>query len=62
MPTDEPSSRLAWSIPHAAQRLDLGRSTVWQLVRSGQLKSFRVERRVLIPESELIRFIEERFQ
>ena len=62
MPEVESVPQLAWSVADAARRLGLGRTTVWNLVRAGELRSFTVERRRLIPEAELVRFVEERFQ
>jgi excisionase family DNA binding protein len=53
------TERLAVTVPQAAEMLGLGRSTTWQLVRRGRLRSLRVGKRVLIPVRELERFLTE---
>ena len=40
------------------ERLDLSRSTVYTLIRSGHLRSVKVGKRRLVPESALAEFIE----
>ncbi len=52
--------RLAVSVPEAAARLGLARSTAWELVWSGQLPSARVGHRVLVPIGALERWLEGR--
>ncbi len=44
--------RLALTVPEAAARLALGRSTVYELVLSGELPSFKVgrSRRILVAD------------
>jgi excisionase family DNA binding protein len=39
------------------ERLCLGRSTVFALMASGQLRSVKVGRRRLVPESAIVEFI-----
>ncbi len=46
------------SVREAAHRLGLGRDTAYQLVRERRLRSLAVGRRVLIPVSELVAFVE----
>lgn len=41
------------SVHEAAKMLSLGRSSMWSMVRSGDVLSVRVGRRVLVPVSEL---------
>lgn len=41
------------SVERAARMLSLGRSSMWSMVRSGEVLSVRVGRRVLVPVSEL---------
>lgn len=45
------------SVKEAAARLRLSRSTIYMEMNSGRLKSVKVGRRRLIPESALIAFI-----
>jgi excisionase family DNA binding protein len=54
------SESLANSIPDVCRRLSIGRSTVYELINSRQLKTIKVGQRTLIPESELRRFVAER--
>ena len=43
----------------ARERLNLGRNTVYELLREGRLRSIRVGRLIRIPEAEIDRFIGE---
>lgn len=53
-------TRYTCSAREAAQALGLGRSTTYELLRSGELPSIRVGRRVLIPLAALEGFIAKR--
>jgi excisionase family DNA binding protein len=53
----EPTARLN-SVEAIMERLCVGRSTVYQLLGSGELRSVKVGKRRLITESALIDFIE----
>lgn len=53
---------LANPIPEVCRRLGIGRSTVYELMGSGQLKAIKIGQRTLIPESELQRFVAERLE
>jgi excisionase family DNA binding protein len=54
------SSPLAYGVNDAAKRIGVGRSTLYQLIRDGQLRSIRVGRRTLIPDEDLRRIIASR--
>ncbi len=54
------SAPLAHQIPQACARLAVSRSTLYELLKSGELRAFKLGSRTLIPESELQRFIAER--
>ena len=41
------------------QRLDVGRSSVYELVMSGQLRSVKIGKRRLVPENALTEFVED---
>jgi len=56
------SAPLAHQVPQACVRLGLGRTALYELLKSGQLRHFKVGTRTLIPESELQRFIIERLK
>jgi excisionase family DNA binding protein len=49
---------LLLGVREAAHRLNVGRDTAYELVRSGRLRSIAVGVKKLIPESELVAFIE----
>jgi len=48
---------LTYSVDQVAAIFGVGRSTVYDLVRSSKLRGIRVGRRVLIPRSEVERFL-----
>jgi len=50
------------SVAETAKILCVGLSTVKQLVARSELRSFRIGKRVLIPASEIDRFIAERLR
>ena len=49
--------RLAWSIKDGARRLSIGRSTVYKLSQSGQLRLIKIAGRRLIPNEEILRLV-----
>ena len=49
------AGRLLYTVPHAAQLLDLGVSTIWKLVADGKLSTIKIGRSTRIPHSELVR-------
>ncbi|MBE2997247.1 helix-turn-helix domain-containing protein [Nocardiopsis sp. HNM0947] len=49
--------KVAYSVDEAAQALSLGRTTVKQLIATGDLPSVRVGRRRLIPRSALETYV-----
>lgn len=44
-------------IPMACERLGVGRSTVFELIRTGELHSVKIGRRRLIPETAITEYI-----
>jgi excisionase family DNA binding protein len=56
------SAPLANSIPQACQRLSIGRTAMYELLKTGEVRAIKVGNRTLIPESELQRFIAERMK
>lgn len=56
---DQPNriERLAFSIPEAAQRLGISRATLYNLLKSGHLKSVKILGRTLVTDAELRRFL-----
>lgn len=53
---------LAHSVPAACARLGIGRVKLYELIGSGQLQSFKVGAKRLVPETELQRFVRERME
>jgi excisionase family DNA binding protein len=49
--------RLAYTINNACVALDLGRSTLYQLIAAGAIRAIKVGRRTLIAEEELLSFL-----
>jgi excisionase family DNA binding protein len=46
-------------VGEASQQLNLGRSVMYELIRSGRLRSVKVGRLRLIPASALVEFVRE---
>ncbi|MGW3542051.1 excisionase family DNA-binding protein [Nocardia niigatensis] len=45
-------------IPSACDRLGVGRSMLFELIKNGELGSVKVGRRRLVPESAIVAYIE----
>jgi len=54
-----PAEQAARSIDYAAQSLGVGRSTVYGLIRSGQLKTFKIGRRRLTTDEFIAKVVED---
>jgi excisionase family DNA binding protein len=54
-PTSDKPDRLLHSVPHAAQLLDIGVSTVWKLIADGELPTVRIGRSRRIPHESLVK-------
>lgn len=48
---------LAHQIPDACRRLGVGRTVLYELIKSQELRTLKVGARTLIPESELQSFV-----
>jgi excisionase family DNA binding protein len=59
---DSPALRLALSPEQAAQALGVSRVTLWRMVRRGEIKTFHVGRRRLVPVAVLEAFIAEQVE
>lgn len=55
---DEPAARLLLTVEQAARRLNVGRSTAYALVLSGQLESVTVGRLRRVPSDAVEAFVD----
>jgi excisionase family DNA binding protein len=53
---------LAWQIDPACHRAGIGRTKMYQLIKEGEINTFKVGRRTLIPESELQKWLVQKMQ
>ncbi len=58
----ETTDPVANSVPEACRRLGIGRTLLYQLIKTGDIKPVRLGHRLLIPESELHRIVAERME
>lgn len=49
----------AYTVEQAAEHIGVSRAMIYQMVRSGVLKSIRLGRRRFIPEAEMLRILTE---
>lgn len=52
--------KLAYGVVEAARALGVGKSTVWRLVAAGELTTFPLGARTLIPADDLVQLVERR--
>lgn len=52
-------TRLLHPIPDAAVVLGIGRSTLYELIAAGQIKTVKIGRRTLVAQDELERYVRE---
>ena len=59
-PNDMTSSvaRLLHTIPDALNQLGIGRSTLYELMASGEIQTVHIGSRTLIAHDELVRYVE----
>ena len=54
----ESAANLAYSIEETCRALSIGRTSLYRLIKDGEVKTRKIGARVLIPASELQRLIE----
>nr|WP_314431445.1 helix-turn-helix domain-containing protein [uncultured Brevundimonas sp.] len=54
-----PGSKLAYTVDEAAQALGVGVTTMWTMLREGEVVAKKVRGRTVVPRDELLRVIEE---
>lgn len=52
------NDQLLYNIPDAAERLGVGRTSIYGLIDRGELRSVRIGRRRLVPAAALDEFVE----
>lgn len=57
--TSESTENLVYSCEQARRKLQLSRGLIYEAVRSGQIPSIRIGRRILIPRSALENMLDE---
>jgi len=53
---------LAHKIPDACRRIGIGRTALYELIKTGEIRAIKIGSRTLIPEAELQRVIAFRLQ
>lgn len=62
MNTDTQPNLLANRIQDACRRLGVGRSTLYELIKTGEIRTIKIGTRTLVPEDELQKVIRSRLQ
>ena len=56
-PTRPPAARFAYSVVDAAGMIGIGRSTMYDLINTGQINTVSIGRRRLVTEAALVAFL-----
>ena len=51
-----PTERLNHRVPEACERLGVGRSKLYELIKAGEIKVIKIGGTTLVPETELVDF------
>lgn len=62
MNTEAQPNLLANRIQDACRRLGVGRSTLYELIKAGEIRTIKIGTRTLVPEDELQKVIRSRLQ
>lgn len=54
--------KLAVPVPEACTRLGIGRTLFYELVNAGEIRTFKVGARTLVPVADLEAFVERKLQ
>ena len=52
------TERIVFSVEEARQRLGISRNLMYEAIRTGQIPSIRIGRRILVPRAALQRMLE----
>lgn len=55
-------AKLSYTVPDACAQIGVGRSTFYELIASGEIRTFKIGTRTLVPASELVAFIERKMK
>jgi excisionase family DNA binding protein len=58
----EEKGRMAYTIPDACEQIGVGRSMLYELIGAGEIRTFKVGTRTLVPASELVAFIDRKMK
>lgn len=58
--TSTNTAPLAHRIPDACNRLGIGRSMLYELIKAGELRTIKIGTRTLVPEADLQKVIADR--
>ena len=53
---------LSYTVTAACERLSVSRTTLYELLKQGEIRSFKVGNRTLIPDSDLRAFVAKRLE
>jgi len=56
------NDKLAVPVPEACTRLGIGRTLFYELVNAGEIRTFKVGARTLVPVADLVAFIERKLK
>ena len=56
-PLNEPQRKALYRIPEAMRQLSLSRSVIYELIRSGRLRTVKEGRTRLVPESAITEYV-----
>ena len=62
LPDSTETPTLAHTIPDACRCMGISRTTIYELLKQREIRSFKIGRRTLIPDSDLRDFIAKRLE
>ncbi|MFT7571766.1 MAG: excisionase family DNA binding protein [Paracoccaceae bacterium] len=58
MPTNHQVTKAAFSIPEVMESLSLGRTTIYEQIKAGNLRTLKVGRRTIVPANAVSEFLD----
>lgn len=59
---EKEDARLGSTVNRACERLDVGRTLMYELIAAGEIRTIKIAGRTIIPERELEAFIERKLK